>query len=113
MIWETESKIVVSLERDSSAPFYPSENCPTITFGDFQLTDSKSQRSTAKASIASELILTFLPKKKQRRVWVLPYDEEWKDDVPIDTEHFLCKFSTIFLFFFKNESIFESFLKVS
>lgn len=90
MIWETESKIIVSLERDSSAQFYPSGSNSTSTHGDFQITDCKKRLSNTKASIARELLVTFLPKKKQRRVWILPYEEEWKDDVPIDTEHFLC-----------------------
>lgn len=42
-------------------------------------------------TIGREITLNFTPKKKQRRIWILPYEEEWKDDVPIHTEHFLCK----------------------
>ena len=90
MIWETNAKIIAVLERDSSAPFYPVESGSNNTFGDFQVVDCKSERSNT-ASIARELIIIYLPKKKQRRVWILPYEEEWKDDVPIHTEHFLCK----------------------
>lgn len=51
--------------------------------------ESKVERRGS-ASIAREFNMVFLPKKKQRKVWILPYEDEWKDDVPIHTEHFLC-----------------------
>lgn len=56
----------------------------------FQVVESKTERRGS-ASIAREFNLVYLPKKKQRKVWILPYEDEWKDDVPIHTEHFLCK----------------------
>jgi hypothetical protein len=118
MVWETEIKVIVSLERDSSALFYPLQKGVSMTFNDvsksvsiffstgniiviinynqshntcfqFQVIESKVERSSS-ASIAREFTLIYVPKKKQRKVWLLPYEDEWKDDVPVHTEHFLC-----------------------
>ncbi|ODM99807.1 Tyrosine-protein phosphatase non-receptor type 14 [Orchesella cincta] len=88
LIWEANIKIIAVLERDSSALFYP-ENGSSIPLNDFQVVESKAERRGS-ASIAREYNLVYLPKKKQRKVWILPYEDEWKDDVPVHTEHFLC-----------------------
>lgn len=56
--------------------------------------ESKGERRKSSNSIAREFNLIYTPKKKRRKVWVLPYEEEWKDDGPVHTEHFLCQIIT-------------------
>ncbi|OXA59565.1 Tyrosine-protein phosphatase non-receptor type 14 [Folsomia candida] len=91
LIWEKEIKVIVALERDSSALFYPLQKGATLSFNDFQVVESKGERrNSSNLTIAREFNLIYTSKKKQRKVFILPYEEEWKDDVPVHTEHFLC-----------------------
>jgi len=93
LIWESDVKVLVSLDRDSSSPYYPLSKGVSMTFNEFQITETKGERRNSAINtptIAREFTVNYLPKKKQKKLLILPYEEEWREDVPIHTEHFLC-----------------------